>query len=176
MAPNIGFLNRTFFLYSDYFITPLVPDLFSLRGLENLGPTINGWSNQWDRAIKGFDTTNVDFEIFTGKSQYLGYILLQYNIYRQRPTKFWQEWVNQVPKVVSGKFDSELKKCGLSYNPKKLGEVKNYLSLAPKSQECLKPIFELTQKDGVIGSHDDNVKQAYAQFSNICENILNKIS
>ncbi len=80
LAPNIGSLNKTFFLYSDYFITPLIPDLFSLRGLEHLGPTITEWVDQWERARRGLET-DIDFKIFSGRPQYLGYILQQFNIY-----------------------------------------------------------------------------------------------
>lgn len=82
--------------------------------------------------------------------------------------------MNQVPKVISEKFGPQLQTRDLNYNPRSLGEVKNYLSLAPKSQRCLKPIFELSHEDGVFGTHEDNVAQAYTQFQNVCHNILDK--
>jgi cellulose biosynthesis protein BcsQ len=34
-SPNLNFLNRIIFLGSDYFITPMMPDAFSVQGIEN---------------------------------------------------------------------------------------------------------------------------------------------
>lgn len=39
-SPNLNLLNRVIFLGSDYFITPLMLDAFSVQGIENLGDTL----------------------------------------------------------------------------------------------------------------------------------------
>ncbi|WP_220125117.1 ParA family protein, partial [Vibrio cholerae] len=38
LGPNLGALNRAVLAASDYFIAPMSPDLFSIRGTKNLGP------------------------------------------------------------------------------------------------------------------------------------------
>jgi len=40
LGPNLGALNRTALLSSESLIVPVAPDLFSIQGLKNLGPTL----------------------------------------------------------------------------------------------------------------------------------------
>ena len=40
VGPNFGAINRTALIASDYVVIPLAPDLFSLQGLRNVGPTL----------------------------------------------------------------------------------------------------------------------------------------
>ena len=50
LGPNLGALNRAVLATSDYFITPVAPDLFSLQGTENLGNKLMGWRKEWDQV------------------------------------------------------------------------------------------------------------------------------
>ena len=47
LGPNLGAINRAILVASDYLAIPLVPDLFSLQGLKNLGPSIMEWRAGW---------------------------------------------------------------------------------------------------------------------------------
>ncbi|WP_428406164.1 ParA family protein [Phaeobacter gallaeciensis] len=49
MGPNLGALNRAVLASSDYFMTPVAPDLFSIQGTENLGNKLVAWRSQWDQ-------------------------------------------------------------------------------------------------------------------------------
>ena len=40
LGPNLGAINRATLIASDYVVIPMAPDLFSLQGLRNLGPTL----------------------------------------------------------------------------------------------------------------------------------------
>jgi len=40
VGPNLGAINRSALIASDYVAIPLGADLFSLQGLKNLGPTL----------------------------------------------------------------------------------------------------------------------------------------
>ena len=48
LGPNLGAINRAALVSADYVVIPLSPDLFSLKGLENLGPTLRYWRKQWN--------------------------------------------------------------------------------------------------------------------------------
>jgi cellulose biosynthesis protein BcsQ len=48
VGPNLGAINRAVMIASDHVVIPLAPDLYSLRGLRNLGPTLADWRR--DRA------------------------------------------------------------------------------------------------------------------------------
>lgn len=39
IGPNLGAINRSVLIATDYVAIPLGADLFSLQGLKNLGPT-----------------------------------------------------------------------------------------------------------------------------------------
>ncbi len=40
-GPNLGAINRVGLISADYVVIPLSPDLYSLQGLRNLGPTFS---------------------------------------------------------------------------------------------------------------------------------------
>ena len=43
LGPNLGAINRAALIASDFVVIPLGPDLFSLLGLQNLGPALRRW-------------------------------------------------------------------------------------------------------------------------------------
>jgi chromosome partitioning protein len=43
LGPNLGAINRAALIASSHVVIPLGPDLFSLQGLKNLGPTLFRW-------------------------------------------------------------------------------------------------------------------------------------
>jgi len=53
-----------------------------------------------------------------------------------------------------------------------VAEFKNYHSLLPMAQESLKPIFELTNQDGVIGGHYQYVDNCRAEFQDIANYLM----
>ena len=50
VGPNLGAINRAALIASDQVCIPLAPDLFSLQGLKNLGPTLREWRTIWARS------------------------------------------------------------------------------------------------------------------------------
>jgi chromosome partitioning protein len=58
VGPNLGAINRSAIVAADHVVVPLAPDLFSLQGLQNLGPTLMQWREQWNaRRDKNPDPT-----------------------------------------------------------------------------------------------------------------------
>lgn len=47
VGPNLGAINRAALIASDLVCLPLAPELFSLQGLKNLGPTMREWRESW---------------------------------------------------------------------------------------------------------------------------------
>jgi chromosome partitioning protein len=43
VGPNLGAINRAALVASSHVVVPVAPDLFSLQGLKNLGPTLCAW-------------------------------------------------------------------------------------------------------------------------------------
>jgi|GEM_PF-1111390 len=51
VGPNLGAINRSVLIGSDFVVIPLGADLFSLQGLKNLGPTLRSWRNLWRKSL-----------------------------------------------------------------------------------------------------------------------------
>ena len=56
LGPNLGSLNRAILLGCDNFIIPMIPDLFSLRGSQNLGRVFADWISNYRSAKKELTT------------------------------------------------------------------------------------------------------------------------
>ena len=53
VGPNLGAINRAALIASDHVCLPLAPDLYSLQGLRNLGPSLMQWRATWaDLKVK----------------------------------------------------------------------------------------------------------------------------
>lgn len=179
LGPNLGSLNRALLLGCDFFIIPMIPDLFSLRGSQNLGSTLATWAKLWYESLQR--TSGFDFEVQKGTPMFLGYILQQFNVYRKKPTKAWSRWASEIPTYINNYVVTPLSSPGIpsanlvvSASDYKLGEMKNYHGLIPMSQDALKPVFELKTGDGVIGDHHKYVKQNFEEYKQMAEIILTK--
>jgi chromosome partitioning protein len=176
LAPNLGSLNRSILLGCDNFIVPMIPDLFSLRGSQNLGRVFSDWIRNYNNSKNR--TGSLPFIIPPGTPKFSGYILQQFNIYRARKTKAYEKWSLQIPQyivdyVVSPLTDPDLSILNLvlPLSNYQIGEFKNYHSLIPMAQNGLKPVFELTGADGVIGAHYEYVAACKAEFHGIASYI-----
>ena len=176
VGPNLGSLNKTALLTCDNFFIPVIPDLFSIRGLENIGKIFIQWITQW-KNIK--DKLTLNFPIQEGKPTFSGYIDQNFNIYREDKTKSWTHWSKIIPDKVNSnvvkpfKENSEDLVIDLNDGSNCLGKFKNYHSLAPLSQKLLKPIFELRHDDeGMNSGYNNVIKQCKEEFNEIAKKVI----
>ncbi|WNZ23320.1 ParA family protein [Leptolyngbya sp. NK1-12] len=171
LGPNLGAINRAALIASDYIVVPLSPDLFSLQGLKNLGPTIRRWREEWQERIPKNPALNLALP--RGKMQPIGYVILQHGVRFDRPVKAFQKWIERIPHIynteVLQKPDETV--LGLSIDPNRLALLKHYQSLMLMAQESHKPIFHLKPADGAIGSHMYAVRDVYIDFKNLAQKI-----
>lgn len=171
LGPNLGAINRAALISSTHVVIPLSPDLFSLQGLRNLGPTFHRWRREWqDRRGRA---PQLDFDLPPGDMQPIGYIVLQHSVRLDRPVKAYERWITRIPgqyrESVLGEASDE--KVSVAADPHNLALLKHYRSLMPLAQEARKPIFHLKPGDGAIGSHMDNVLDAYRDFKRLAERV-----
>lgn len=182
IGPNLGAINRSVLLATDYVSIPLGADLFSLQGLKNLGPTLKGWKSLWQKRLDNWNN-NVekrsfpDFKLPQGKMQPIGYLCQQHGVRLDRPVKAFDKWVQRIPDVYREYVLGEkpTKKIRQEEDPYCLATIKHYRSLIPMAQEHRKPIFNLTSADGAIGSHANAVQDAKKDFKQLAEKIAEKI-
>ncbi len=85
VGPNLGAINRAALLAAQFIVIPLAPDLFSLQGLSNLGPTVRCWRRDWKKRLESAPDANLSLP--TGEIEPLGYVVLQHGIRVARPVK-----------------------------------------------------------------------------------------
>lgn len=175
LGPNLGAINRAALISSDYVVVPLSPDLFSLQGLKNLGPTLRRWREEWHRRldVRG----GVELPLPGGRMEPAGYVVLQHSVRLNRPVKAYEKWMAQIPEVYAEEvLDSPDGSAEtLRDDPHCLGLLKHYRSLMPMAQEANKPMFFLKPADGAIGSHLKAVEGVYDDFAALAKSIAQRV-
>lgn len=170
VGPNLGAINRSALIATDYVIIPLGSDLFSLQGLKNLGPTLRTWRNLWKKRVANWERP--EFALPTGRMEPAGYLCQQYSVRLNRPVKAYDKWVNRIPAVYrESVLDEPAEELKPTEDPLCLATLKHYRSLIPMAQEHRKPIFRLSIADGAIGSHANASKEAYKDFTELANRI-----
>lgn len=182
IGPNLGAINRSVLIATDYVVIPLGADLFSLQGLKNLGPTLRSWKGLWAKRLENWKRSSdaadhVDFKLPNGRMQAIGYLCQQHGVRLDRPVKAYDKWVKRIPEVYREAVlqDTAANQVTPDSDPHCLGTIKHYRSLIPMAQEHRKPIFNLTSADGAIGSHAAAVQDAREDFKELAGKILAKI-
>ena len=173
VGPNLGALNRSALIASDHVVIPLVPDLFSLQGLRNLGPTLRRWRSEWGQRLEVSPEPG-ELELPAGAMRPLGYVVLQHGVRLDRPVRAYARWIAQIPgtyrEAVLDEPDPDAPV--VAEDPECLAMLKHYHSLLiPLGQESGKPIFALEPADGAMGAYQQAVTIAFEDFSNLAERI-----
>ena len=170
VGPNLGAINRSALIASDQVCLPLAPDLFSLQGLKNLGPTLNEWREVWKELLK---KSPADVPMPKGSMQPIGYIVMQHGIRDSRPVKAYQRWLDRIPQTYreSVLIEEASGNISVADDPYMLALLKHYRSLMPMAMEANKPIFFLKSADGAIGSHQEAVASCYLDFKKLAAKI-----
>ncbi len=173
VGPNLGAINRAAIISADYVVIPLAPDLYSLQGLKNLGPTLRRWRSEWTDRLK---KKPQDLPMPLASMDPVGYVLLQHSIRLDRPTKAYDRWAARIPKVFRESVLAETagQNVSITNDPYMLSMIKHYRSLMPMAMEARKPIFKLLPADGAIGSHLDAVKNCEKDFLALTQQIAQK--
>ena len=106
---------------------------------------------------------------------FLGYVNQQYTAKTvggvRIPVRAYESILSDIPKVVQKSIVdliNDSTSSGLEYN---LGSIPTFNSVIPLSQTAHKPIFALSSKDGIVGSHFSKV----SNFTKIIKGITEKV-
>jgi chromosome partitioning protein len=173
VGPSLGALNRAALVASDHVVIPLAPDLFSLQGLRNLGPTLRTWRAGWQERVQR-NPDPAGLPLPAGHLQSAGYVLLQHGIRLGKPVRAFQRWMDRVPAVYRSSVLGLSGEAAPSIGQDEfcLAQVKNYASLVPMAQDARKPIFALTAADGAFGGHQQAAQRAFAEFRKLTLSVL----
>lgn len=175
VGPSLGALNRAALVAADHVVVPLAPDLFSVQGLRNLGPTLRNWRAGWrQRAGQSADP---QLSLPSGTMRVAGYVLQQHGIRLGRPTHAFQRWMDRVPTVyrTSVLGESGDNAPAIEHDVHCLAQIKNYAGLMPMAQDARKPVFALTAADGAFGGHQQAAQRAFADFRVLTRRVLEAV-
>ncbi len=167
LGPNLGAINRAALIASDFVVIPLGPDLFSLQGLQNLGPALRRWREEWtERLLKN---PVPDLQLPPGSILPIGYIVLRHSIRLDRPVKAFERWIARIPSTYAEAVLQQPPDPSLTIDtdPNCIAKLKDYRSLMPLAQEARKPMFFLKPADGALGAHTYAVSDAYKDFKSV---------
>ncbi len=186
MGPNLGAINRSVLIASDYVVFPLGPDLFSYQGLKNVGGVLNKWRENWTERKKK-KPEDLDFSLPEGNMTPVGYVMMRHSIRHDRPVKAYEKWINKMPtaytQYILRTTEQRQKRVLKKTSPKNklpetahlLAHLKDYRSLMPMAQDKTKPMFLLKPGDGAIGAHYTAVRACYDDFEALTKNIISAI-
>lgn len=176
LGPNLGALNRSALFASDWVVTPLAPDLFSLQGLTNLGPTLRDWRRKWKQCLD--EGKNLDLDLPAGEMRPAGYVVLQHSVRLDRPTRAYDRWIELIPQTYHRDVldEAETGDWTVKTDPYALALLKHYRTLMALAQEARKPIFSLTAADGASGAHSTAARDAGGDFEKLARRIAGRIN
>ncbi|MEU2246164.1 AAA family ATPase [Streptomyces sp. NPDC019224] len=169
VGPNLGAINRSALIAADTVLMPLAADLFSLKGLSNLGPTLRDWRRNWQQLVlpqvpPGFSAPRADMRP-------LGYVIMQPEMRLDRPVKAYVRWLQRIPWVYAAAvLDEEAPEHGDDRH--RIATLRNYRSLMPLAHDARKPMFDLKAADGALGSTQKYVQTCYREFHGLAEGVL----
>lgn len=176
VGPNFGAINRAALICADAVVIPVAPDLFSIQGLRNLGPTLKNWRREWKKRLD--ENPAPDLPLPAATMEPLGYVVLQFGIRDSRPVAAYEKWARRIPSTFAEKvLDQPPNPERAAKNDRNcLGLLKHYRSLMPMAMEARKPIFRLKPSDGAIGAHTYSVKDCEKDFRELASRILERLT
>jgi chromosome partitioning protein len=174
IGPNLGAINRSALIASDFVVIPVASDLFSLQGLRNLGPQLRSWRDAWQELR--LKSPEADLRLPSGRMTPAGYIVMQHAVRSDRPFKAYLRWIEKIPgeyreSVLGSPADQRIE---ASKDPHCLASLRHYRSLMPLAMEARKPMFALKPADGAIGAHVEAVRDCYQDFAALANRIAGK--
>lgn len=177
VSPSLGAINRSILLSSDYFLSPMSIDIFSLMAFENIAKWIEGWLDEWKRGLNNVKDQERIPKFKTTDTRFIGYVTQQYIAKKDSSGK--QQAVQAFEKIrqkIDATIEEHFKNIVSATLPYEIGSVPNLYSLVPMSQSHNKPIFSLQSKDGVVGAHFAKVNIAKKIFFNVSSQIMQRIN
>ena len=174
VGPNLGALNRAALVTADHVVVPLAPDLYSIQGLRNLGPTLRVWRREWSERVQRNPVSDLDLP--GGEMTPVGYVVMQHAVRLNRPVKAYERWMDRIPNAYSS-FVLDETQPNTRYvddDTNCLATLKHFRSLMPLAQEARKPMFALRPADGAIGGHANAVQDCYRDFRALAREIARR--
>lgn len=175
-SPSLSLLNQIIFLGADYFAVPVMPDAFSVQGIENLGSIFEKWKANWKVTGKALSGNTENKFVLSGDGLFIGYIVNSYNVYGKHPIKDHKHWIEELPKKVKQFLSEKHGRNGLVEKSWKnpLAEIQDYGRIPAICQDLGIAIFDLDPKliaDNQEGTKN-NIEKSKEEFEHLSNSII----
>lgn len=172
VGPNLGAINRAALLAADAVLIPLAAELFSLRGLSNLGPRLREWREHWQKRILPVAPKGI--ELPKGIMAPVGYVVMQPAMRLNRPVRAYERWLQRIPVVYSYAVLDQGRTSPRDRSHE-IATLRNYQSLMPLAHDARKPMFDLRPSDGALGATADFVRRCYEDFETLSYEVTSRL-
>jgi chromosome partitioning protein len=179
-SPSLGLLNQMILLSADYFVVPMMPDAFSVQGIENLGIVYEKWKILWRNTAKALAGNTETKFVLAGDPLFIGYIINSYNIYGKQPIADHRAWMEKIPDRVRIFLSEKHCRNGLVERSWKepLQIVQDYGRIPSKCQELGLAIFDLDPS--MIAENQqgtkENIEKSKEEFTKLSDAVLKVLS
>ena len=175
VGSTLGAMTRAAIIAANFVVFPLAPDLFSVRGLRDLGVTLREWRSEWkDRADRLPNESNVALP--SADITPAGYVVIRRAVPSGGRVQDYREWLRRISESYRAETLGEASRGTVTADTDLnfLGTLNHYRSLMPMAREARKPIFHLKAADGALGGHTHAVQDCYQDFENLATAIALK--
>lgn len=175
-SPSLGLLNQIILLGADYFVVPMMPDAFSLQGIENLGTIYERWKTNWKVTAKALAGDTETKFVLLGDPLFIGYIINSYNVYGKQPIIDHRSWMEKIPMSVKKYLSEKHCRNGLVEiswkNPLQI--IQDYGRIPAKCQEIGTAIFDLDPNliDVQQIGTKENIEKSKEEFKSLTDKLL----
>lgn len=180
MNPSLSAINQVLFLSSDYFITPVSPDIFSQMAITSLSKILPKWENWACKARETFADTV--YPLPKNSTIFLGLLMNRFNIRKGKPTKANQEAIQEIIDSAKKDFFPSLQKSQMTFEEKVysknfcLAEIPDFSSLNALYHTTGTPVFALTDQQLKVGGEVlKNYRDMTQRFNHIYLEITKRI-
>lgn len=175
-SPSLGLLNRAIALGVDYFVVPMMPDSFSVQGIENLGEALHRWKKTWKDTAKAVQGDTPAKNVLPGDPTFIGYVVNSYNVYGKQPIKTHRNWMSEIPAKVREHLSHKHSRNGLVEKSfaEPLTVIQDYGQIASLSQEKNKAMFMIEPhelRDHQQGTKE-NLEKSKQEFGKLSDSII----
>ncbi|MHC9046621.1 ParA family protein [Microbacterium saperdae] len=195
MSPSLGALNQNLVTVSDLMVVPTSPDFFSIMALQSLQRVLPRWSRWAEQAASNEVLREASYPYPVPRLKFAGLVIQRYRLYRSAtaaepygtPTGPFKAWIDKVAQASKDQFVPALEAAGLTYSAERyaaagipetgvLGQVQEFNSLLPKSQEHHVPVFALTDAQlGQVGVVLEGSQNQIASLDRIFEAMADRL-
>ncbi|MGH7595801.1 MAG: ParA family protein [bacterium] len=171
LGPNLSALNRAAMIAADLVIVPILPTIFAVQALQDLGSAWQRWREEWQARLQKHPEASLNLP--HGDMQPLGYVIQQPPLRLDRPVRPYHYWMTPIPAVYrEAVLQQNVENAPpVASDPHCLAVLKQIPSLMHMATEARKPMFFLKPADGALGAHAKAVVDCYRDFKALAEKI-----